>query len=338
MGDMAKKKKTERARPEHDSDFDGPWKAAAREDFPLIVLKYFPKFHQRIDWTVEPVFEDTELTQIIGKPNKRNKFVDVLVKVRFIDGGDQLIWLHFEFQTSFDTSFNERTFYHNCGLVYLRKGPVITLVVRGDSAIKWEPSTFVYECEDFRHQINFPTCKLSEKLEKEWQNDSSLPVIVARAHLEAVKTASDPEARFAAKRDLVGELYRCGYTVAEFRRIFRLVDWMMHLREDLEERFVQFLNQTEKDMAGTFLSCIEREAHAEGEKEGLKKGEKKGEKKGLQDRAKLVLRQIETRCGAPVPKSSQKKIMALSSAQLDDLGIAVLGFEDLQDLETWLAS
>ena len=233
------KKKTKTAKPAHDSDFDGPWKAAAKDDLPSLVQKYFPRYHKLIDWNAPVVFEDTELTQILGKPKTRNKFVDLLVKVRFLDGGERWIWLHFEFQTDYRKEFDERTFYHNCGLVYLHKGPVITLVVRGDLAKKWEPSEYVYQCEDFEHRIKFPTCKLSERVAKDWMGDASLPVILARAHLEAVRTASDPEARFAAKRELVRELYGAGYRVAEFRRVFRLVDWMMHLRDDLERHHVR---------------------------------------------------------------------------------------------------
>ena len=40
-----------------------------------------------------------------------------------------------------------------------------------------------------------------------------------------MRTSSDPEARFAAKRDLVRSLYDNDYSVPEFRRIFRLIDW-----------------------------------------------------------------------------------------------------------------
>ena len=87
-------------------------------------------------------------------------------------------------------------------------------------------------------------------------------------------------------------------------------------------------------MATTFLSSIEREAHAEGKKEGRKEGKKEGKKEG---RAELVLRLIETQCGEPVPASLKKEIQALSSAKLDKLGIAVLEFERLEDVKTWMA-
>ena len=321
-----KKKKTQ---PAQDSDFDGPWKATAEDDFPLLMHTFYPRHDKLVDWRVDPLFEDKELTQIIGKPDQRNKFVDLLVKVRFLDGSDRWIWLHIEFQTDYRKEFDERTFYHNCGLVYLHKGPVITLVVRGDLAKKWKPSEYVYKCEDFEHRIKFPTCKLSEKLEKDWVGNTSLPVIVARAQIEAVRTTSDPQARFAAKRDLVRELYDNGYSVTEFRRIFRLVDWMMHLRDDLEQQFNQFLEDTEKAMATTFLSCIEKDAYIEGESEGKKEGKKEG-------RAELVLAQLSAKFGKALTAPTKKRIGQLSSRQLDKLGVAILDFEKIGDLKDWL--
>ena len=59
----------------------------------------------------------------------------------------------------------------------------------------------------------------------------------------------------------------------------------MRLRDDLEQQFNHFVEDTEKAMATTFLSCIEKDAYIEGEEEGEKKGKKEG-------RAELVMAQL----------------------------------------------
>ena len=63
--------------------------------------------------------------------------------------------------------------------------------------------------------------------------------VVARAQIEALRTAGDPEGRYRAKWLLVRGLYDLGYNAQQVREIFRLIDWMMHLRVDLETQFEQ---------------------------------------------------------------------------------------------------
>jgi hypothetical protein len=70
-------------------------------------------------------------------------------------------------------------------------------------------------------------------LESEWLDDNSLPVLLARAQIEALRTAGNPEERYRAKWLLVRGLHDLGYNAQQVREIFRLIDWMMHLRIDL---------------------------------------------------------------------------------------------------------
>ena len=49
---------------------------------------------------------------------------------------------------------------------------------------------------DPKSRLRFPTCKLIEKLETDWRDDHSLPMQVARAQIEALRTAGDPDRRY----------------------------------------------------------------------------------------------------------------------------------------------
>ena len=72
-------------------------------------------------------------------------------------------------------------------------------------------------------------------------------MLLARAQIEALRTAGDAEGRYRAKRSLVRSLYDLGYNSQQVRTIFRLIDWMMHLRTDLEEQFERDLTEFEEE-------------------------------------------------------------------------------------------
>jgi hypothetical protein len=85
---------------------------------------------------------------------------------------------------------------------------------------------------------------------------------VARAQIEALRTASDPEGRYRAKWRLVRKLYELGYNAEELREIFRLIDWMMHLTDALSQRFEQELREFEENLNMPYVTSVERIAEA----------------------------------------------------------------------------
>ncbi len=76
------------------------------------------------------------------------------------------------------------------------------------------------------------------------------------------------EGRFDAKWQLVRNLYKIVYNAEEFREAFRLIDWMMHLRDDLSELFEQQLNDLEEELKMPYVTSVERIAEARGEARG----------------------------------------------------------------------
>jgi hypothetical protein len=144
----------------------------------------------------------------------------------------------------------------------------------------------------------------------------ALPVQVARAQIEALRTAGDPEGRYRAKWQLVRNLYRAGYNADELRELFRLMDWMMHLREDREQRFRVELAQFEEQMNMPYVTSVERLAKAEGG-------------------AGVLLRQLGRVCG-PLPEEIEGRVRSLSYPELEAFGEELLAFRSLDDLEAWL--
>jgi hypothetical protein len=284
-----------------DSDYDGAWKEALRQFLPAILECYFPAIAAAVDWEHPPEWFNKELSQILGQTGRRNRTVDVLVKLRLRDGSEQWILLHIEVQTHYEEDFPGRLALYNSGLFWIFKQRVVTLAVLADLREGWLPTEDRFQLAEFESLTRFPVCKLIDRLQTDWQDDHSLPVQLARAQIAALRTAGDPEGRYRAKWQLVRNLYEIGYNAEQVREMFGLIDWMMHLRTDLEKQFKQELDEFEESQQMPYVTSVERIAKAEGPK------------------AELLLELLAERFGT-VPEELQQRIQHLRMDQLTASG------------------
>jgi hypothetical protein len=96
------------------------------------------------------------------------------------------------------------------------------------------------------------------------------------------------------------------------------MDWMMHLRDDLSERFEQELIALEESLNMPYVTSVERIWEARG-------------------RA-VVLVTVARKLFGALPQHIEARIHKLSLDRLEALGEAILGFRSLEELEAWLAS
>ena len=139
-----------------------------------------------------------------------------------------------------------------------------TLRPQGRRKKRRNGSRHLFQVGPFEYRLKFPVCKLIDRLDSDWRDDCSLPVLVARAQIEALRTAGDPEGRYRAKRNLVLGLYELGYNEQQVREIFLLVDWMMHLRVDLEKQLTREIVEFEETRKMPYITSVERFAEAVG--------------------------------------------------------------------------
>ena len=313
-----------------DSDYDGAWKEALRFHLRDFIERCFAELAVLINWDQEPQWLDKEMSQIIGQSRHRNREVDLLFKVELKDGREQWILCHLEIQTNRETGFEFRIGLYNAGLKWLFRQNVLTLVILADLDRDWRPMEDRFELGGFGTHTWFPICKVLDRIEGDWIDDTSLVSQVARAQIAALRTSSDPEARFNAKTQLVRNLYDLGYNASDVREIFRLIDWMMHLRPDLSRRFKNELNDFEKERNMPYVTSIERIAKEEGIEEGIEQGIEQGI-------VLTVLKLLKRPCG-PIPDDVQQSIRDLSSEQVQMLAEAIFDIHSLEDLKTWLRS
>ena len=96
--------------------------------------------------------------------------------------------------------------------------------------------------------------------------------------------------------------------------------------------FRQVLKERNLPMTETF---IDRWIN-QGREQGLAQGLSQGLSQGLEKEVNLVLRQLKRRVGALSAKS-EEHLRRLSAEQLEDLGEALLDFQTMTDLNSWLA-
>jgi predicted transposase YdaD len=95
----------------------------------------------------------------------------------------------------------------------------------------------------------------------------------------------------------------------------------MSLPKNLEQEFWREIRQLEEETRMPYITSVERL--------GIEQGMQRGE-------ATLVLRQLNRRLGQ-VTTSVEKQVCQLSVEQLEDLGEALLDFENEADLLHWLS-
>ena len=87
------------------------------------------------------------------------------------------------------------------------------------------------------------------------------------AHLKALATRHDVAARFNWKVYLVKRLYASGFSRADVLELFRIIDWVLWLPDELTESFTETVAQFE-EVSMPYVTSIERLGERRGRQEG----------------------------------------------------------------------
>lgn len=97
---------------------------------------------------------------------------------------------------------------------------------------------------------------------------------------QALATRDNAVERRAWKFRLVKGLYERNLSIDNIRELFHLLDWLLMLPDDLEQRFREDIYQYEKEKHMPYLSSLERRGLEEGLKQGREEGRKEGREEG----------------------------------------------------------
>ena len=210
-------------------------------------------------------------------------------------------WLaHIEVQTQRDSTLPRRLLDYHYHIERRHRCRVITFVILGDLSPSWRPGQFFSDVPPLGMSLGYLSLKLIDlELKLELPRFRGNPVaMVVRAHLAALRTRHDLEARYTQRVALVRRLYEEGFSRKDVVFIHGLIDRLMILPRPLMVRFKQDLFTIEKDKNMPYVDTLTRMSLQEGRKEGLQEGRQEGREEGsLVQARESVIEALEIRFG-----------------------------------------
>jgi hypothetical protein len=265
------------------SDFDSPWKAALEVYFEAFMAFCFPDAHADIDWSAGYEFLDHELQKIVRDAETGRRHADKLVKVHLKDGRETWLLIHIEVQGYPDGTFEERMYIYNYRIFDRYRVDVVSLAVLTDDSASRTSTEYRRERWGCELIFRFPTADIMN-FEADWdrlENDPNPFAIVVMAHIKA-RSVEEGAERKRWKLHLVRLLLDRGYDKTDILELFRFIDWLLTLPEDLEIGFRDDVIDMMEEKKMPYVTSIERLARKEGARTALKKNVKKAVQKRTQ--------------------------------------------------------
>ena len=309
-GETTLDKPAERDREDHDS----PWKEALEVFFRPFMEFLYSDMAQLIDWQHAAVFMDKELQKITSDAESSRRYADKLVKVRFLDGAEQWIYIHIEVQGKPEAKFAERMFEYFYRIRDRFAQPVISLAVLTDTQASFRPSHFYYERAGCSLQFQFISVKLLDWQHRmdELLNDKNPFGLLIAAQLTAKlvkdsKTRADNLVgfyRLVIDKDLDREL---------IRRLIVFLEWMVYLPVEISAYYNELVEHVAEETNMPYISLIERKGIEQGREEGLEQGLEQGIGQG---RAATLHKQLQLKFGE-LADGYEARLKQADAAELD---------------------
>jgi len=273
------------------------------------MLFFFPHIHQEIDWSLSYEFLDKELQKVLKDAKMKRRLVDKLVKVWLKNGEPAVLYIHIEVQGQYEENFAQRMYVYHYRLFDCHGSRVISLAILGDNRKDWVPSSYSYQLFGLELTYRFPVIKLLDYWEdkEKWEalKKSNNPFsIVVRTHILGLKTQRSSKKRFDRKVELFKALHEEKYSKEDIWELFRFMDWVLTLPQDLERQFEDFTQQYEDENKMPYVTSIERNAIAKGLQQGA-----------LQTSQKSVIDILRVRFKR-IPQSLVKMVCAIDDLKL----------------------
>jgi hypothetical protein len=249
------------------ANYDLSWKEAIGDYFESFLTFFYPDIHSQINWEKLPISLDKELEQITASSETEIRHADKLFQVWLLDEREVWLLIHIEVQSQHDKDFAKRMFIYNYRAFDLYNKPVISLAILGDDSKKWRPSSYQYGLGKSQVKIDFNIVKLLDYKWEELEQSKNVFAMVVMAHLKTKATTSNLTEREQWKWNLSRLLYDKGYNRKQIVDLYKVIDLMMTLSDDLQLSFEEKLTKFQEEQKMPLLTNIEQRAIARTAKE-----------------------------------------------------------------------
>ena len=139
--------------------------------------------------------------------------------------------------------------------------------------------------------------------------------VVVLAHLGAQDTKGDMASRQQLKQRLIRRLYERGYGREKIVSLFRFIDWLLALPDELEQQIQQTIRALEEERAMPYVTSIERM----GREQGLVEGREEGREDGREEGKRAAVQRIVERRFGQVSEALLARIAQADEPALDAL-------------------
>jgi hypothetical protein len=317
------------AKPERD-EYDPPWKRILEVLLEPALKLFLPQAWADIDWTRPPVSVEKDLQKLLPRSQSRHRWADKVWKTWRRNGDESLVYLHAEIQGDPDQTLPKRMFTSSYRIFDRYEVPVASLAILTDDNPGWDPEdAYGWELWGSQMGLRFPCVRLREYTEGELEVlalDNPWAVVI-KAHLATKRTRKQPQRRYEAKREVFLELLERGYEPQVVHAVADFIDWVMKLPEELNDRLLVELEETETEnmqyinsYSRFVLKRERREGHEEGHEEGTRLG-----------RAEMLKRLAAHRFGE-LPARVSERIEGADIDTLDAWSCQLLDAERLDDV------
>jgi hypothetical protein len=312
------------------TDYDTPWKDLLNDYLEDFMAFFFPDAWADIDWSRGYESLDKELSQIVRDAELGKRLADKVVKVWRRSGQLQIILIHIEIQGDPEDDFSERIYVYNYRLFDCYHQRVVSFAVLTDTRRTWRPDRFVLELWGCRTGIEFPIVKLYDYRARigELEQSDNIFATVVLAHLESQRHRKKLENRLRVKLHLLRRLYERGYTRNQILDLFRFLDWILVLPDELEQQLQVELDRLEGERNMPYVSRFELKAIEKGRQQGWQEGRQEGRQEG---EALLLQKQLTHRFG-PLPTWVEQRLHQANTQELELWAERVLEAGTLQGI------
>jgi hypothetical protein len=202
---------------------------------------FFPQQAGRIDWSI-PWKDRCSEIQTLRPRGRKGYRVDLLFEVSLLGGGQQLVLIHIEIQTAREANFEVRLFDYTVQTRARHRLPVACFALLADADPDWRPGA--YEEETLGTSIRWEPSYAKFQDHRTAPGAPTAPSavdLVVQAHLRTLDTRRKPQERFWAKLERVELLHQLGLDPDHQDMLLRVLDAMMALPDNYQERFEQEL-------------------------------------------------------------------------------------------------